>query len=86
MLNLHDFDKALLDKWCWKIYSGQTSFWSRIIHYNYLDDGPLGPMHHFPPRNKSFFWEGITLILPSFRSYISKNVKNGKSTLFWYDT
>lgn len=42
-------------------------------------------MFHLPPRNKSFFWAGITLILPSLRAYISMIVKNGDSTLLWFD-
>lgn len=84
-LNLQVFNKALLCKWWWKIYSDQTSCWSRIIHYNYLNRHRTGPMYHLPPRNKSLFWAGITLILPPFRSCISKTVKNDNSTLLWFD-
>lgn len=85
ILNLHEFNIALLGKWWWKIYSGQKCWWSKIINFNYLSRGPWGPMFHLPPRNKSFFWAGITLILPSLRAYISMIVKNGDSTLLWFD-
>lgn len=55
ILNLHIFNKALLVKWWWKIFSNQKGCWSKIIHFNYLNKGPPGPMFHSPPRNKSYF-------------------------------
>lgn len=85
ILNISEFNKALLEKWWWKIYSGQNGCWSKIIHFNYLNRGPPGPLFHTPPKNKSFFWASIILILPSFRFCTLNILKSNDSTLFWYD-
>lgn len=85
ILNLHEFNKALLGKWWWKIYFDQNGCWSKIIHYNCLNKEPIGLMFHLPPWNKSYFWAGITPIFPSFKLCTSKIVKNRDSTLLWYD-
>lgn len=67
-----------------KNLSDQKGCWSKIIHSNYLYRGTPGPMFHSQSRNKSYFWAGITPILPSFRICTSKIVKNGDSTILWY--
>lgn len=85
ILNLHSFNNALLAKWWWKIFTGQQGCWSKIIRLNYLSTGPPGPLFHSPPRNKSFFWAGITPFLPAFRACTAKSVHNGASTFFWFD-
>lgn len=83
ILNIQTFNKALLAKWWWKIYTGHQGCWSKIIHLNYLIRGPRNQWG-MVPQNKSFFWAGITLIIPSFKICTSKSVRNGATTLFWY--
>lgn len=85
ILNLQTFNKALLGKWWWKIYYGHYYYWSKIIHLNYLNSRPPGPLLSIPPRNKFFFWVGIMPISPSFRVFTSKTVQNSATTLCWYD-
>lgn len=69
----------------WKILSDSINCWLKVINFNYFHGGTSGSLFHIPPRNKSFFWACITPLLPSFRSCISKIVKNGANSLLWYD-
>lgn len=85
ILNIQEFNKALPGKLWWKIYSIQNNCWSKIIHFNYLNREPLGPLFHTPSKNKSFFWVGITSIVSPFRSCSSKIVRNSATMLLWYD-
>lgn len=40
ILNLHEFNKALLGKWWWKITSNPNSCWAKIINANYSIKNP----------------------------------------------
>lgn len=85
ILNLQDFNKALLGKWWWRIISNDNSCWLKIINFNYLKGGSPESLFHIPPRNKSLFWARVIPILPPFRFCSSKVVKSETSTLFWHD-
>jgi len=85
ILNLQDFNNALLGKWWWKIASSPNGCWRHILIANYSISKPPGALFHSLPRNKSFFWAGINVILPAFRSCIIKSVRNGANTSFWFD-
>lgn len=85
ILNLKEFNKALLGKWLWKLTTNPNSYWSKIVDANYSIKKPPGILFQNPPRIKSFFWAWIYTILASFRTCISKIVRNGVSTSFWFD-
>ncbi|XP_039120942.1 uncharacterized protein LOC120257548 [Dioscorea cayenensis subsp. rotundata] len=85
ILNLQTFNIALLSKWWWKLSGNPTGGWAKTIHDNYILKDTNGILFHIPPRNKSFFWAGVTPILHSFRSCISKLIKCGSNTSLWFD-
>ncbi|XP_039138867.1 uncharacterized protein LOC120276209 [Dioscorea cayenensis subsp. rotundata] len=90
ILNLSDFNIALLGKWSWKLSCNPNCGWAKIIYINYLNRSPTGVLSYTPPRNKSFFWAGVIPALLPFRSCIKLNQddspnwvleKNGKFTV-----
>ncbi|XP_039115891.1 uncharacterized protein LOC120251437 [Dioscorea cayenensis subsp. rotundata] len=85
ILNLQTFNNALLGKWWWKLTCNPNSNWAKIINANYSISDTVGVLSHTPPRNKSFFWAGVTSTLSPFRSCITKSIRNGSSTSLWSD-
>lgn len=85
ILNLDDFNLALLGKWWWKFTTGVPWCGREIILYNYFQNSPLWNLHNRPPQRRSFIWNGLLQCLPAFRNCISSIVHNGDSTLFWLD-
>lgn len=55
ILNIQDFNKALIGKWWWKIITDKNSCWLKVINFNYLNRGSFEPLYDKPPRNKYFF-------------------------------
>lgn len=85
ILNLHEFNTALLGKWWWKLFSGKQGCWSKILHANYIPRGSLGPLFLPSSRKKFLFWAGISSILHPFRLCSSRSIKDGHSTFLWHD-
>lgn len=84
ILNLHYFNRALLGKWWWKISSNPSNFWSKNINADYSARNSCWILYQTPRRNVSF-QAGISSILPSSRSCLSKNIGNGATTSLWFD-
>ncbi|KAH7676557.1 hypothetical protein IHE45_07G024900 [Dioscorea alata] len=59
ILNLQEFNKALLGKWWWKLITNPNSYFAKISKFNYLKRNPIRFLYQPPPRNKSYFWVGI---------------------------
>lgn len=59
ILDLTNFNLALLGKWWWKFYSCSNLVWSEIIAFNYMSKGDLISLLHSTPRKASFFWKGL---------------------------
>lgn len=71
ILDLKEFNHALLGKWWWKIIANPNSFWAKIINANYNIFNHPGTLYHSAPRNKSFFlgWNSRLLTRFSFMPF-----------------
>lgn len=83
ILDLDNFNQALLGKWWWKFATNTNWIGSKVILFNYG-----GPSWNMFPRQSgriSFFWKGVSRCLPPLRGCISFDINSGKETLFWKD-
>lgn len=85
ILNLQNFNNALLGKWSWKITSSAHWCGEGIIRENYFKTCPEWNLFHKQYRRRSFFWNGILHSLHAFRKNLSPLVKNGATAFFWLD-
>ncbi|KAK1277454.1 hypothetical protein QJS04_geneDACA016871 [Acorus gramineus] len=82
VLNLGDFNKALLSKWRWM--SNRDLLWCRLLEVRFRCGDPR---NHFPvvsPRI-SFTWRNILSYTEGFMDAIFWRVGDGCSTSFWHD-
>ncbi|XP_039126955.1 uncharacterized protein LOC120263117 [Dioscorea cayenensis subsp. rotundata] len=83
ILELHNFNSALLGIWWWKFLSDPTWCGANVVKFNYgLESWNLFPR---PAGRISFFWKGVMSCLPSLRGCILQSVNSGTTTLFWKD-
>lgn len=85
ILNLTDFNQALLDKWWWKISTHRNFVWSDIVFFIYKPSRGLISFFHSIPRTKSFFWSGILKCREVFIANSMASIKDGHDTSFWLD-
>ncbi|XP_039146809.1 uncharacterized protein LOC120284053 [Dioscorea cayenensis subsp. rotundata] len=85
IINLEEFNCALLGKWWWKVLQNEAWCGSAPILFNYFHQHSRWNL--WLPRNRrcSFFWKGLFPSLEAFKAYIDSSVGNGNSTLFWLD-
>lgn len=74
-----------MGKWCWKISTDTQWCGANIIKFNYYQNSSTCNLHCCPPTWKSFFWNGLLWCLPAFPANIIPIVRDGATTLFWYD-
>lgn len=85
ILDLEDFNLALLGKWWWKISSGIPWCGDKVISFNYYQNSPTWNLYFHPPRRKSFFWNGLSNCISAFRACLTPCIFDGTATLFWFD-
>ena len=85
VLNLQDFNRALLKNLWWKFCTNQKGCWPKGINFNYLRHGSSWPLHHSPPNKESFLWASIAPLLPIFHTCSSMVIKDGASTSLWFN-
>ncbi|XP_039140399.1 uncharacterized protein LOC120277606 [Dioscorea cayenensis subsp. rotundata] len=83
ILDLNNFNKALLGKWWWKYANDPDGEGTEVIHFNY---GSVS-WDMFPRTSgrMSFFWKGVLKILPVLRCCVTSTINSGSETFFWKD-
>lgn len=83
ILDLNNFNLALLGKWWCKFAADRDWGGAEVIQFNYgcrrWDMFPRG-------RGRiSFFWKGVLSVLPALRCGVSSVINSGTETYFWKD-
>lgn len=79
--NLELFNKALLAKQVWRLFTNPTLLASRVIKGKYANQVSL--LHAPIKANCSIFWRGFACARELLKSGIRKRIGNGKSTHFF---
>lgn len=83
ILDLHNFNMALLGKWWWKFTRDPNWYGASVVQFNY----GFSRWNLFPRLSGriSSFWKGVSCCLPAFRSCIVHCINSGEKTFFWKD-
>jgi hypothetical protein len=82
LINTFIFNKCLMTKWIWKIYSQRESLWVRILKAKYMRHGDF---FRSSGRNGSQFWKSLHCVKHLFKWGTIHKVGNGKLTQFRND-
>ncbi|XP_039136185.1 uncharacterized protein LOC120273588 [Dioscorea cayenensis subsp. rotundata] len=85
IINLEDFNCALLGKWWWKVVNDEFWCGSAPIIHNYFQHHSKWNLWLPRSRHCSFFWNGLFHSLDAFKACLNSLVENGESTLLWLD-
>jgi len=85
VINLRDFNRALLLKWWQRLFLEPGWKWASLISHNY---GPRSGWWSGMPANSassSSFWKGMLSVKDIFFQATAKEIRNGRTTQFWRD-
>lgn len=87
---IREFNIALLEKWCWRMYIDRESLWYRVLVARYREMG--GWLNEGECQNSSRWKDllgvrrGICSRVPNcFGDNLRKSIENGGDTFFWTD-
>lgn len=86
LVNLHDFNIALLAKWLWRFLTPGSFLWKSWITSLHYPSNPHLALHAPTGIKPSPFWFGVVSILPRVKRLFHVNLSNGANCLFWLDT
>lgn len=66
ILNLREFNMALLGRWIWKLIQNRGSSWGKIALDSYFRRKPVMDLIGLCSGHISIFWTGIQLVASSF--------------------
>ena len=83
VINLKIFNRVLLSKWRWKLYSNASDPWCKLIN-------SIHPTSHWRMKHthkaSSLFWKGLEAVQDTFQLLIRYKVSNGTMIFFWEDS
>ena len=82
LTNTKNMNKALMIKWIWKLFAGESSLWYRLIRAKYPEANNIFAT---TPQGGSQFWRSLHKIKHLFKLGARFVVSNGARTLFWLD-
>jgi len=86
VINLADFNNALLNKWMWKIFDDTDElYWPNLVLNNYYKGNKENVINGKHRRKSSYFWQGVLKTFDMLKVGSRVDVGDGITTLFWQD-
>ena len=85
IINLRDFNRAILVKWWWKLFDELGSKWVSLLSHSYRSSTGWLSDKNINEGFASLFWKGLRSVKDIFFSGVAMTVNDGRGTRFWVD-